>query len=301
MAQKDLFGNVIVKKNVLKDKFKILPFSVLDSKSKDWVNRKRKWLSLGIQSEIGRDCDLLGFKEVYSTGKERPMERNSSVFDPVICELMYDWFTKEGNKVLDPFAGGSVRGIVSNYMNREYLGIELREEQVKANIEQGESILEQKAPIWIHGDSDSVLDNLTDKFDFIFSCPPYFNLEVYSNDENDLSNMDYDSFCDKYSRIIKKSCDLLNDNRFACFVVGDVRHKNKTHNWYTRFVHDTIQSFLDSGLHYYNEFIYLEAIGTQAMRLEQAFSKRKNLKVHQKILVFYKGKNVNDIRDYFND
>ena len=29
----------------------------------------------------------------------------------------------------------------------------------------------------------------------IFSCPPYFDLEVYCDKPNDLSNMDYESFC----------------------------------------------------------------------------------------------------------
>ena len=35
--------------------------------------------------------------------------------------------------VLDPFAGGSVRGIVASQLGRGYLGIELAAEQVEAN------------------------------------------------------------------------------------------------------------------------------------------------------------------------
>lgn len=40
--------------------------------------------------------------EVASTG--------TSIFDPVICEIAYRWFCPPGGTVLDPFAGGSVRG-----------------------------------------------------------------------------------------------------------------------------------------------------------------------------------------------
>ena len=37
-------------------------------------------------------------------------ENGTSIFDPVVCELAYTWFAPVGGVVLDPFAGGSVRG-----------------------------------------------------------------------------------------------------------------------------------------------------------------------------------------------
>lgn len=42
----------------------------------------------------------------------------TSIFDPVLCELAYSWFCPLDGKVLDPFAGGSVRGIVAAYLGR---------------------------------------------------------------------------------------------------------------------------------------------------------------------------------------
>ena len=50
----DLFGEPIVEKNDLKSEFIISPFSILDTASGDWQNRKNMWKSLGIKSEIGR-------------------------------------------------------------------------------------------------------------------------------------------------------------------------------------------------------------------------------------------------------
>jgi hypothetical protein len=38
--------------------------------------------------------------------------------------------------VLDPFAGGSARGIVASRLGGRYIGIELRAEQVAANVAQ---------------------------------------------------------------------------------------------------------------------------------------------------------------------
>ena len=64
-------------------------------------------------------------------------DNGTSVFDPVLTELCYAWFTCEGDTVLDPFAGGSVRGVVASIMGRRYTGVELRAEQVEANAAQG--------------------------------------------------------------------------------------------------------------------------------------------------------------------
>jgi hypothetical protein len=48
----------------------------------------------------------------------------ASIFDPVLCELLYKWFCTNGGSVLDPFAGGSVRGVVG-ILGYPY-GIDLR-------------------------------------------------------------------------------------------------------------------------------------------------------------------------------
>ena len=43
----------------LADRFGIAPFSVLNAREGWWQNRKRAWLALGIQSELGRGEDLI--------------------------------------------------------------------------------------------------------------------------------------------------------------------------------------------------------------------------------------------------
>jgi len=56
---------------------------------------------------------------------------------------MYKWFCPERGTIFDPFAGGSVRGIVACGMGYSYTGIELREEQVSANRGQYSTISEK--------------------------------------------------------------------------------------------------------------------------------------------------------------
>ena len=98
--------------------------------------------------------------------------------------------------------------------------------------------------------------------------------------------MEYDKFIEVYREIIKKGCNKLKDDRFAVFVVGEVRDKKGN---YYNFVGDTINAFINAGMNYYNEIILATAIATAPMRASKNFETRKNVKVHQNVLVFYKG------------
>ena len=75
-----------------------------------------------------------------------------SIFDPVLCEIMYRWFCPSAGQILDPFAGGSVRGIIAGCLDYQYIGIDLRQEQIDANYEQI-NIAQNKKPLWICADS----------------------------------------------------------------------------------------------------------------------------------------------------
>jgi hypothetical protein len=143
-------------------------------------------------------------------------------------------------------------------------------------------------PVWECGDSRD-LDNIAAgvEADLVFSCPPYADLEVYSDDPRDLSTLGYAEFLDAYGQIIGKACAKLKANRFACFVVGDVRDKK---GLYRNFVSHTIGAFEAAGLRLYNEGILVTPCGTLALRAGGAFSASRKLgKTHQNVLVFVKG------------
>jgi hypothetical protein len=214
----------------------------------------------------------------------------TSIFDPVLCEIAYRWFSPVGGLILDPFAGGSVRGIVASKIGRQYIGHELRQEQVDANRLQGGELCgdDEHPPAWIAGDSRNIDTTCADVHaDMVFSCPPYADLEVYSDDPKDLSTMKYSDFRAVYFEIIKKACARLKPDSFACFVVGEVRDKKGN---YIDFVGDTVQAFRDAGLEYYNEAILVTHAGSLPIRAGKQFSASRKLgKTHQNILIFVKG------------
>ena len=168
-----------------------------------------------------------------------------SIFDPVLCEVLYWWFCPINGNVLDPFAGGSVRGIVAAMLGYQYTGIDLSARQIEANRQQAEDLLTENKPTWIVGDSKDIMTLAPGEYDFVFSCPPYADLEVYSDDPRDLSTMEYEEFLTIYREIIGESVRRLKDNRFAAFVVGDVRDSKGN---YRNFVSETIGAFIDAGV-----------------------------------------------------
>ena len=290
----DLFGEPVKppSSGQLADEFIVPPFSVLNAREGGWQERKRAWLSMGIKGEMGRHGDTFSnkwAKEHDISGCGSTMADDYiSVFDPVLCELAYSWFCPPAGSVLDPFAGGSVRGIVAQLMGHPYHGIELSAEQVAANRAQAETICPDDRPTWTVGDACAALVDVPDSsVDFVFSCPPYADLERYSDDPRDLSTMGYRRFLAAYRHIVSQSCAKLRDHRLACFVVGDVRDKR---GHYRNFVGDTIDAFRDAGMELYNEAILVTAVGSLAMRIRRQFNGGRKLgKAHQNVLVFVKG------------
>lgn len=125
----DIFGNTLVlgKRGVILDDFIVSPFSILDTASGFWQRRKKAWVSYGIKSELGRDSAVFNMSSwVQKTKGTRTSvsapDSDTSIFDPVICELMCSWFSPERGQIVDPFAGGSVRGIVASLLGFKYWG-----------------------------------------------------------------------------------------------------------------------------------------------------------------------------------
>ena len=68
----------------------------------------------------------------------------TSIFDPTLCESAYTWFAPRPSRaarrdnrpiiVLDPFSGGSVRGIVAAKLGLLYIGIDMSSRQVAAHM-----------------------------------------------------------------------------------------------------------------------------------------------------------------------
>lgn len=239
---------------------------------------------------IGRKLTNKEFEENYLKMPENQSSvtaTGTSTFDPALCEIVYLWFSKKEDSVIDPFAGGSVRGVVASMLGRNYVGVDIRKEQIEANQKNAEDMGIEEPPIWYCGDSIHIQDIAPGKYDFMLTCPPYGDLEVYSDNPSDISNMDIESFDEAYQEIIRKTAEMLHEDRFAVIVVGNYRDKNG-------FMRDlcglTIRAMESGGCKYYNDMVYVQTAGSLPIRCGKPFkTSRKIGKMHQYVLVFCKG------------
>lgn len=124
--------------------------------------------------------------------------------------------------------------------------------------------------------------------DLFFSCPPYFDLEKYSDLPNDASNQgSYEDFIKILENAFTGAVSCLKENRFAAICVGDVRDKNT--GFYYDFCGDIKRIFKQNGMRLYNEIILVEQTASTALRASRYMDSRKVAKTHQHLLVFFKG------------
>lgn len=310
----------------LSDRFVVPPFSILDTRKGYWQARKKMWRELiGDMGESRNDTlitspeikykDLyqktrqhreelgLTFKEyldkyVPDDVKEREakkiLSQGVSLLDPVMAELVCRWFGHENCKTFDCFAGDSVFGFVSAHLGNEFVGVELRPEQAQLNSKRVEGMSAR----YICDDGQNVAQHIEpDSQDLLFSCPPYFDLEKYSDLPNDASNQgSYEDFIVILRNAFTAAIGCLKENSFAVIVVGDVRDKSS--GFYYDFCGDIKSIFKDNGVNLYNEIILIETGASTALRASRYMESRKVAKMHQNVLVFYKGK-TKDIKNNF--
>lgn len=256
------------------------PFSVLDTRKGDWLERKRIWREQISDNGESREGTLGG------DGIMSGMNNGVSLLDPVLSEIIVAWFGVAGGVAVDPFAGDTVFGFVAGSKGMGFKGIELRQEQVDLN----QARCDQAGlPCKYYCDTSENIDNYVKdgEADLIFSCPPYADLEVYSEDPNDLSNMSHENFFEVYKRILASTFAKLKDNRFAVIVMGEVRGKSGS---YIGTIPKTIEIMEGAGFQFYNEIVLINPAGTLPLRAGKSMqASRKVGKMHQNVLVFLKG------------
>jgi hypothetical protein len=112
-------------------------------------------------------------------------------------------------------------------------------------------------------------------------------LEEYSDDPADLSNMGREEFFAAQATSIRESVARLRDNRFAVWVIGDVRDES---GFLANLPGRTVEAFEAAGARFYNDAILVTAVGSLPIRVGRQFSASRKLgRTHQNVLVFCKG------------
>ena len=161
------------------------------------------------------------------------------------------FFTKEGEKVIDPFVGVGSTLKACCFENRIGFGIELSKKYFKLS----EKRIKEEVPnelkyktkqTIINANAISAIEKLDDNyFDFLITSPPYWNIletkdhkanerfnnnldTKYSDEEDDLGNIEnYDKFLDTLSSFFCNCARIIKPNKYIVIIVSDFRKKEK--------------------------------------------------------------------------
>lgn len=142
----------------LKADFVVPPFSIMDARGGEWQERKREWKKI-MNPHAGRSAALMskGWEDLAKACSQSV--DGTSVFDPVLTEIMIHWFSPAAGSIIDPFAGGPVRGIVASMLGRRYTGVDLRPEQIEANEQEWSRIGDTPSDFYGGGVAETGMDH----------------------------------------------------------------------------------------------------------------------------------------------
>jgi DNA modification methylase len=171
-------------------------------------------------------------------------------FPETMAQDFIEFFTKEGETVLDPMAGTGSTLVAALRARRNSHGIELNPKyaRIAAKIIEderhalGEKVEGLTSKV-INGDAANALDLGLATFDYVLTSPPYWDmlrakgsenqkkrrdtseLDVhYSDDPNDLGNVDdYEKFLEKLVNIYKGLKPLLREKAYLTIIVKNVK------------------------------------------------------------------------------
>lgn len=287
------YGDGKDNKNNLAARYNVPPFSVLDARQGYWKEKKDAWLQITGDLSETRDGEFGKFSGATGSNLTDTINGGTSNFDPVLAETMYKWFCPEGGRILDPFGGEQTKGVVAGELGYQYTGCEIRQEQVDLNVSKTQ---QYPGVRYVCGDSNQISTHIPERdFDMLFTSPPYYDLEVYSKE--DMSALGtYEEFMRQYKHIFKQCFDMLADDTFAVVKVGEIR--NKDTGEYRCFVADNVKLMQEIGFKFYNDIVLVSPVGTAQFRANNSMRTRKVVKLHQNVLVFYKG-NLKNIANKF--
>jgi DNA modification methylase len=264
---------------------------VRPSQGKDWFSttttiwnvdeiikrRVRDWRRL--TGETGHDGTR---NQTFRADHDSIYTGTHSVFPAPLMEMIIVRYGgAQGSKILDAFAGGPPRGLVSCIMGHQYTGFEIRQEQIDENVALLKR-LKLSGATYINGDGRFL--SVDDSFDCAITCPPYFDLEVYSEQQNDISNLgSYSEFNASMYLCANAHRERMKPGSFVCIVTGLFRDKKGE---LIDFPSDTVENFREAGFIYWQHIILSKNFASAAVRAGNAWKGNKLVPRHENLLIF---------------
>jgi hypothetical protein len=257
----------------------LVPMSVIDPWVVPELRAREKALRLLVGDDGQSRAGVLG-------GKKGSVYTNEvSIFSPVFAEILLKVYgPKEPGLVLDPFAGGGTRAVISTLNGHQYRGIELRPEEA----ERVRSVLTRLGLAHLCkvevGDSTRPHTG-GGPFDFLLTCPPYWHLERYGGGPADLSEVSsYESYLDGLSSVLTWTRASLKPGTLAVWVVGNYLENDE----YVDIRADLSVCARNTGWAIHDCPVLKQKVGTAGLRVGTQVSTRRLVRIHEYALVLRK-------------
>ena len=156
-----------------------------------------------------------------------------SIFPQNIGDAMIKLYSSPGDIILDPFAGHNSRMELAAKNKRDYIGYDVCHEFMEYNRKYAIQYRELYGTrIELHeGDSRKELSMQRDCIaDFTLTSPPYYDIEYYGDEPEQLGNSEtYQSFLNGLGIIINNNYRCLKSGSYCAYFVNDFRRKGKFH------------------------------------------------------------------------
>jgi len=259
----------------IKDRYGYIPKSVWD------ITKSRELM------DIVNDKS----KERYRDGSgSKPL----SEFNPDVAKRCLQIWSKKGDKVLDPFMNRGTTSIMAAYFGRIGYANELVESYYENVVDRKMELIandeEWAENIHLNNGDACYIWSITqdwgiEEFDYIYTSPPYWNVEKYESANGQLSDIsEYEAFLEVYGNIIGQLHRVLKTGGYCTFVVNDFRRKGE----YVWFSGDTITLFQQNGFKLH-DFVINVVRTPHVSGIDAAIRKQqRTLKYHEYVITFKK-------------
>jgi len=193
------------------------------------------------------------------------------------CLMVYELFLRKAHSIFDPFAGFGQRHFYAKQFGKIYTGYDISQKNIEhAKKEYGvQNVLK-----------DSLQDNPPEYFDGVYTCPPYWNLEVYEGGKDGGDKLKtWEAFCDWYEELWSFVYDFAPVGTRFCIQVGNWRKNKKFYD--LEFL--TKKVFYSLGANLQDELVLSrKKVSKIKVMAPQAKANGYTVKVHEYLLVFEK-------------
>jgi DNA modification methylase len=228
-----------------------------------------------------------------------------SRFPQSVGSILIDIYCPINGVVYDPFAGHNSRMQLCFRMNRDYIGVDCCAEYMRLNRalcdklvytakDAYESGMRERVPSirLIEGSSHKV-DLPSNYADFTITSPPYWDLEYYGPEEEQLGNhKNYDDFLESLYPHIVENERILKEGAYCIWCINDFRRNKMFYPYHI----DLFKRFEDAGFLPFNIYIIDLVSVVQASFVRDIEEHKIIPKQHEYILVFKKRGGTNESR-----